>query len=389
MTGLAPAPHIPRIVSAPEIQWDPLRPPTYDAATRRATVFNHADVLRVLRTDGATMTQQYGPTADREDEHPNRSFMWAWDGKAHDDRRKLLEEPFTRALRGIVPTIHARTHARIDEILRLGTRSFDLMSTLALVPYDIISALIGAPLEDTALFLEWLDEANSSTIDGMPRQDLMRDYFLKLIERAREDRGDGLLDHLLRAQADGVTLDGQPIRDRDILASLWGMYSAGTDTTGNSFASLLLMVVDDVPLLGALREEPELIGSIVEEALRLDPAFPLVTHETVQPVRFGDLAVPGGTKVAAWITSANRDPAVFDEPDVLKPLRRPNPHLTFGNGSHLCLGAPLARLELREMLRVLLTRLDELPNLRWDRDRPNERRPGIVHRFTSLHFAYD
>jgi cytochrome P450 len=387
--SLAPAPRAPRIISAPEIQWDPTRPPTYDAAARRATVFNHADVLRVLHTDGMTMTQQYGPTADREDEHPNRSFMWAWDGKAHDDRRRLLEEPFTRALRGIVPTIRERTNARIDEILRLGAGSFDVMSTLALVPYDIISALIGAPLEDTALFLEWLDEANSSSIDGMPRQDRMRDYFFGLMERARGARGDGLLDHLLRAQADGVTLDGHPIRDRDILASLWGMYSAGTDTTGNSFASLFLMVLDDAELLGALRQQPDLGGSVVEETLRLDPAFPLVTHETLRPVRFGDLEVPEGTKVAAWITSANRDPAVFDEPDLLKPLRRPNPHLTFGNGLHLCLGAPLARLELREMLRVLLSRLDELPHLRWDRDRSYERRPGIVHRFASLHFAYD
>jgi cytochrome P450 len=389
MTGVAFAPRAPRIVSAPEIQWDPLRPATYDASARRATVFRHADVLRVLRTDGVTMTQQYGPTADREDEHPNRSFMWAWDGKAHDDRRKLLEEPFTRALRGIVPTIQARTNARFDEILRLDGGTFDVMTTLALVPYDVISALIGAPLEDTALFLEWLEEANSSAIDGMPRQDRMREYFLGLIDRARGTPVDGLLDHLLRAQADGVTLDGRPIRDRDILASLWGMYSAGTDTTGNSFASLFLMVIDDAALLDLLAREPDVIGSLVDEALRLDPAFPLVTHETLEAVRFGELVVPEGTKVAAWITSANRDPAVFDEPNLMKPHRRPNPHLTFGNGLHLCLGAPLARLELREMLRVVLSRLDELPNLRWDRDRPHERRSGIVHRFRSLHFAYD
>jgi cytochrome P450 len=79
---------------------------------------------------------------------------------------------------------------------------------------------------------------------------------------------------------------------------------------------------------------------------------------------------------------------VFDDADLLKPLRRPNPHLTFGNGSHLCLGAPLARLELREMIRVVLSRLEELPNLRWDPDRSHARSPGIVHRFTHLHFAY-
>src|SRR5437762_12427898 len=105
---LALTPRTPRLVSAPEIEWDPLRSPTYDAASRTATVFSYDDVMRVLHTDGVTMTQQYGPAADREDEHPNRSFMWAWDGKAHDDRRRLLEEPFTQALRGIGPLVRER-----------------------------------------------------------------------------------------------------------------------------------------------------------------------------------------------------------------------------------------------------------------------------------------
>jgi cytochrome P450 len=385
MSGLAPALQAPRIISAPEIEWDPLRPPTYDALTRRATVFSHADVTRVLNTDGVTMTQQYGPTADREDEHPNRSFMWAWDGKAHEDRRRLLEEPFTRALKGIATVVHERTRSRLDEIVRTGSRSFDVMTTLALVPYDIITVLIGAPLEDTARFLGWLEEANSSSIDGMPRQEPMRDYFLDLIGRARREPGGGLLAHLLAAQAEGATLDGKPISDRDILASLWGMYSAGTDTTGNSFASLFIMVADDPSLAAMIRAQPELGASVVEEALRLDPAFPTVTHETVREVRFGDVVVPPGTKVAAWISSANRDPAVFEDPGVMRLGRKPNPHLTFGNGLHLCLGAPLARIELREMLRVIVSRLDELPRLRVA---DHARRAGIVHRFTRLEFSF-
>ena len=381
MTALAPAPRVPRILSAPEVQWDPLRAPVYDAAARRASVFAHADVLRVLNTDGVTMSQQYGPAADREDEHPNRSFMWAWDGRAHDDRRRLLEEPFTKALRGIVPIVQQRTAARLDEIRRAGAPTFDLMTTLALVPYDVITVLIGAPLEDTALFLEWLEEANSSTIERMPPQDAMREYFLRLVARAKKERRGGLLDQLVEAQAAGVTLDGRRITDRDILASLWGMYSAGTDTTGNSFASLFVMVTGDRELQAAVRDAPELIPSVVEEALRLDPAFPTVGHETLVPIRFGEVEVPAGTKVLGWISSANRDPQVFDDPGLMRLGRKPNPHLAFGNGLHLCLGAPLARIELREMLRVLLAQ-DE----RWQM-RGYERKAGIVHRFKRLEFA--
>jgi cytochrome P450 len=385
VTDVALAPRTPRIVSAPEIEWDAQRRPTYEPAIQRATVFSHADVMRVLNTDGVTMTQQYGPTADREDEHPNRSFMWAWDGKAHADRRRLLEEPFTRALRGIAPIVQERTRARLDEIVRSGSRSFDVMTTLALVPYDIITVLIGAPLEDTARFLGWLEEANSSSIDGMPRQEPMREYFLALISWARRDPRGGLLAHLLAAQAAGVTLDGRPISDRDILASLWGLYSAGTDTTGNSFASLFVMVADDPSLSAMVRERPEVAPSVIEEALRLDPAFPTVTHETLREVRFGDMVVPAGTKVAGWVSSANRDPAVFEDPSVMRFGRKPNPHLTFGNGLHLCLGAPLARIELREMLRVLASRLDELPRLRLG---DYARKAGIVHRYTKLEFVF-
>ena len=373
----------PSVLSAAGIEWDPARPPRYDASMRRASVFAHADVMRVLNTDGVTMTQQYGPTADREDEHPNRSFMWAWDGAAHRDRRRLLEQPFTRALRDIAAVVQERTRARLDDVFRDGARSFDLMTTLALVPYDIITVLIGAPLEDTTRFLSWLEEANSSSIDGMPRQEPMREYFLELIARSRRSPRGGLLGHLLEAQTGGVTLDGRPISDRDILASLWGMYSAGTDTTGNSFASLFAMVAADPALAALVRARPESAPGVVEEALRLDPAFPVVTHETLREVRFGGVTLPAGTKVSGWITAANRDPAVFDEPGALRLGRKPNPHLTFGNGLHLCLGAPLARIELREMLRVIVSRFDALPRLE-----TYERRAGIVHRFTRLVFAF-
>jgi cytochrome P450 len=379
---------VPRI-SAPEIEWDPRKRPWYDARRRRAAVFSYADVLRVLHTDGITMSQQYAPAQPRT-KHPNLSFIWSWDGAAHDDRRALLEEPFKRALRGIVPLIQQRTNDRIEEILRAGTGGFDAMRTLALVPYDVITALIGAPLEDTDLFLSWLEEANASTLDDMPLQeDTMQAYFRRLIEDARGRSRPGLLDELVRAQAAGATVAGKPLDDWDILAMLWGMYSAGTDTTGNSFASTLLLLVDDPALFARVRERPELIKDLVEEALRLDPAFTTARADTVRDVDFSGVHVPAGTTVEAWIPSANRDPDVFPDPDVVRLDRRPNPHLTFGNGLHLCLGAPLARLELKEMLRVLFARLDELPGLRWDPDAPCERRAGIVHRYSELHFTFD
>jgi len=378
---------VPRI-SAPEVAWDARAAPTYDPRGRRAAVFSYEDVVRALRTDGVTMSQHYAPDEART-KHPNMSFMWSWDGRAHDDRRRLLEEPLQRALRGLAPLIRERMNVRLDEALASTERTFDVIRTLALVPYDVITVLIGAPLEDTELFLGWLEQANNATLETMPLQeDTMQAYFGGLIRRARLDPQPGFLGDLLRAQADGTTFDGIPIGDWDILASLWGIYSAGTDTTGTSFASIFLALVDDPDLMARLRARPELITPLVEEGLRLDPAFTTARADTLTDVRFGEVVIPAGTTVSAWLTSANRDPAVFDRPDELVLDRRPNPHLGFGQGLHLCLGAPLARLELREMLKVFVSRLAEVPGIRWEPDLPYGRRAGIVHRYTSLHFAY-
>jgi cytochrome P450 len=108
------------------------------------------------------------------------------------------------------------------------------------------------------------------------------------------------------------------------------------------------------------RPAPERLPACVEEMLRFDTALQLFERTTTQPVPLGDVVLEPGQKVAALLGAANRDPAVFDDPDLFLPGRDPNPHLAFGAGLHFCVGAPLARVELMESLGLLLRRYPDL-----------------------------
>ena len=124
----------------------------------------------------------------------------------------------------------------------------------------------------------------------------------------------------------------------------------------------------------------------IEESLRWYPAFPAVPVWAAQSVQFGETEIAPGDAVTGWISSANRDPAVFTQPNVFDIRRSPNPHLTFAKGLHVCLGAPLARLELRLVLDAVL---DRLPGLQRRRNMPYTRILGIVNRVTEAHFIFD
>jgi unspecific monooxygenase len=102
------------------------------------------------------------------------------------------------------------------------------------------------------------------------------------------------------------------------------------------------------------------VALTVEEMLRFDSALQLFERTATEPVTVGDILVEPGQKIAALLGAANRDPAVFDEPDELRVDRDPNPHLAFGVGVHFCLGAPLARMELTESVGILFDRYPDL-----------------------------
>jgi unspecific monooxygenase len=133
------------------------------------------------------------------------------------------------------------------------------------------------------------------------------------------------------------------------------LLNAGHEASVNVFGNGLVAL-----LRHGVRPDPAQRASCVEEMLRFDSALQLFERTATTEVRVGELTLEPGQKVAALLGAANRDPAVFEDPDTFRPDRDPNPHLAFGAGLHFCVGAPLARMELVEALTVLLGRMPGL-----------------------------
>jgi cytochrome P450 len=122
-----------------------------------------------------------------------------------------------------------------------------------------------------------------------------------------------------------------------------------------------VLTFDDHPTVVAkLRADPALLPASIEEVLRLRTPFPRLGRRATTDAEVGEVVIPAGGIVVTWLAAANRDERVFDEPDRFDIRRRPNPHLTFGHGIHFCLGAPLARLEAKVALEILLRRYREI-----------------------------
>jgi cytochrome P450 len=369
------------LLSLPPAFWDPHSVPYFDAARGTWHVFSYADVTRVL-SDGRAFSQTYGDP----DVHPNWAVMWAADDPRHADLRAIVSEPFTQSvLRGLAPRIEAIVEELIDRIVEAGSGRFEAVGALAKpLATRVICEIMGVDLADDARFARWVDEITSTPTFDLPAQPDMVAYFGDLLAERRARPDAGLVDKLIAAQRSGHLIAGQALIDRDLIGYLWGLLAAGSDTTATGLVNMLLFL-SHYGHIAQLEADRDLVPGAIEESLRWYPPFPAVMGMANTDVRFGSHPVKAGEMATGWMTAANRDPAEFSDPDSFDISRKPNPHLAFAKGGHHCLGAPLARLELRIALRGVL---DRLPGLRWDRDRPFKRTLGIVNRVEEAHFSF-
>jgi cytochrome P450 len=368
----------------------PLAPEFFDPSTRawydrdRETwhVFGHADVKRVL-TDTAVFSRQHGDP----DWHPTFAVMWAADDPRHSDLRSVVADPFRQSvLSDLEPMITQIVSELLDDIER-GGPSFNAMAALGRpLPLRVICHIMGVDLTHDALFARWLDEvASRVTLDTNPDQPDMIAYFTDLLNERRGRPQGGLVDRLIAEQLRGYMVAGQPLSDRDLIGYLFGLTAAGADTTATTLVNTLVFL-SAYGLIDAVRADHELVNTAIEEAMRWYPAFPATLTTAKDDVALDGQSIAAGQSVTAWISAANRDPERFPDPNSFNIRRRPNTHLSFGHGPYHCLGAPLARLELRTALPAVLKRL---PGLRWESDRPFSRTPGIVHRVNEARFTFD
>jgi cytochrome P450 len=204
----------------------------------------------------------------------------------------------------------------------------------------------------------------------------MTDYFSRLLAERRRAPREDLITALSKAE-----IDGERLSEHELVSFCFLLLAAGQETTKNLIANFTLCLTDRPGMQDQLVGEPGLMPTAIEEALRYLPPVWFIMRQTTTDVELGGVHIPAGQPMLAWLASANRDAAQFPHADQFDIKREPNRHLTFGHGIHFCVGAPLARLEARVALPMML---EQLKDLRRVEGVPIPIRSGIVFVIQSL-----
>lgn len=285
----------------------------------------------------------------------------------HTRLRALVSRAFTpRVVEVMRPHIQEIVDGLLDRVD--GARAMDVIEDLAYpLPVTVICEMLGVPAADQDIFKTWsTDIARSldaavlpADSDAIPRGRDARlglaDYFRSLIATRRKDPKPDLLSALIAAEEEGNKLS-----EGELVSTCMLLLIAGHETTVNLIGNGLLALLQHPDQLRALRDDPELIQTGVEELLRFDGPVQRTGRMTTAEVEIGDKRIPRDSVVVSVIGAANRDPKQFADPDRLDVSRKDNRHIAFGFGIHFCLGAPLARLEGQLALGTLLRRMPKL-----------------------------
>jgi cytochrome P450 len=290
--------------------------------------------------------------------------MIAMDPPEHTRLRKLAAGAFTeKRIQALRPRVARIVDDLIDAMLA-GPRPTDLSRSFSLmVPASVICVLLGVPISDVDRFHEW---SNAIFADWSRSRDkvveasaAMSRYMSGLIAQKRKAPEDDLISMLTDARD-----SGDKLTEGELVQFCIGLLAAGHETTANSINMSFVALCQHPDELARLSADPGLIPAAVEELLRYviisGSGFVPLSRVTREEVCLGGVTIPAGETVLPSFNVANRDPAVFDDPDRLDVGRAPRTHLAFGAGAHHCLGAQLARMELQEAFRGLLTRLPGL-----------------------------
>lgn len=324
-------------------------------------VFRYADVARIL-SDHATFSSdenRYMPPEQR-DNSPITSSILRMDPPRHRQLRTLVSQAFTpRMVAQMEPRIKEITDGLLDQVAAKG--EMDVIQDLAApLPVTVIAELLGIPTELREDFKRWSDALVSGD-EGMTEEQWqalsqevgsMFGYFSQVLEERRAHPQNDLVSALLAAE-----VDGQHLSDMELLGFCGLLLVAGNETTTNLIGNLILCLDENPGTVERLRANRALVPGAVEEALRYySPVKTMIRFATTETT-IGDQRIEAGQLILPWFSSANRDEAEFPDADRFDIEREPNRHLGFGRGIHFCLGAPLARLEVKTALNAMLDRL--------------------------------
>lgn len=333
------------------------RQPAVDGRPGFRVLSRHADVQRLLR-DTVSLTSVHGNmlgTLLRGGDAASEQMLVVTDGTWHAALRRVLAGGFgPRTLDAIATAITAATRQGLLRALDRGVCDF-VADVAATVPLTAICELLGVPAADRPRVLSLTSEAmqgdiaEKSGLEARIAQNEILLYYSQLAAERRDSPGDDVISLLTSCE-----VEGRPLTEQEVLLNCYNLVIGGDETSRLAMAGGLLALSERPDQWEMLQGNPSLVDSAVEEILRWTAPAIHVARTARKSFSLHGQTIEAGEIVTLWIASANRDETVFAEPELFDVTRTPNRHLTFGYGQHFCLGAHLARLELRSMLTEML-----------------------------------
>ncbi len=328
----------------------------YYAITKYDDIVNISKNPKTFSSYHGTNIEEYPPEAL----DAVRMLMVNMDPPQHNKFRKLASVAFTpRVVKALEPHIRERTQKILQEVQE--KRDVDIVANMAgELPLQVICDLGGVPQADRHLIFNWSNrligfddpEFQTSFEDGTMAAAEVWQYANQLAEDRKGKTGDDFVTLLVNAE-----VDGNRLTEMEFDAFFLMLMVAGNETTRNLISGGLLALLENPAEQARLVKDPSLVPSAVEEMLRWVTPVMYFRRTTTTDVEIRGTKIKQGEKVVMYYPSANRDEDVFTDPYKFDVGRTPNEHLAFGTGQHFCLGASLARLEIRIMFEELLKRL--------------------------------
>jgi cytochrome P450 len=342
-------------------------PVSYNEQMHLWQVFNYDAVLEVTTDYNRFSSEQTTAFGDSF----LKDTLVLKDPPDHRKLRNLVNQAFTpRAVARLEERVKSITQELLDKVRSRG--EMDVVADIAFpLPARVIAEMLGVPSADWDIFQRWAYASTSEVARArqanqplsqeeirqrrMHMQDQMYGYFAGLLEERRRTPREDLITALANAE-----VDGERLSERDLVKFCILLLAAGQETTKNLIANAILCFTDYPETMQRLRREPALMPTAIEEVLRyLSPVW-FLFRQTTTEVELEGQRIPANQPIQAWLASANRDAAQFPDPDRFDIEREPNRHVAFGHGIHFCVGAPLARLEARVALSMMLDQLQDL-----------------------------
>ncbi len=332
-------------------------------------ITRHEDITKISRDPRRFLNAPRLTVGADRAELPVRMLL-NMDPPEHHAYRCLVNKRFTpRALARITSQVDAIATAILDELITDGADGeIDFVERVsALLPIWVIAEMLGVPREDWQKLFDWTNQTVGASdpeyqADGRSSVETMHDaqramfeYFSEMTEDRRKRPRDDLVSVLTHA-----TVDGKPLPTYELLSYYFLIVVAGNETTRNATTGGLLALIENKDQLMQVRRDPSLIEPLVEEILRWTSPVVHFCRTSTEDIEMHGEKIRAGDSLCLFYPSTNRDERVFDAPDEFRLDRRPNRHIAFGIGEHVCLGAHVARLELQVIFRHLTARLEEV-----------------------------